>query len=62
LLLRVKDVQLGNDYNLILVDREMGDNFIYSTEGHNHRLDEGDVLVVIGPYEEIDRIRQDLAH
>ena len=61
---RVKDVQLGNDYNLILVgivDREMGDNFIYSTEGHNHRLDAGDVLVVIGPNEEIDRIRQDLA-
>lgn len=61
----VKDIQLGHDYNLILVgivDREMGDNFIYSTEGHNHRLDEGDVLVVIGPNEEIDRIRQDLAH
>ena len=29
--------------------------------GHNQRLDEGDVLVVIGPNEEIDRIRQDLA-
>jgi len=59
---RVKDIELENNYNLILVgivDREMGDNFIYSTEGHNHQLDEGDVLVVIGPNDEIDRIRQD---
>jgi voltage-gated potassium channel len=61
---RVRDVQLGSDYNLILVgivDRAMGENLIYSTEGHNHRLSEGDVLVVIGPNKEIDRIRQDLA-
>jgi len=60
----LKDVRLGDDYNLILVgivDRAMGENFIYSTEGHNLRLDVGDVLVVIGPNEEIDRIRQDLA-
>ena len=60
----LKDVRLGDDYNLILVgivDRAMGENFIYSTEGHNHRLDEGDVLVVIGPDAEIDRIRHDLA-
>lgn len=62
---RVRDIQLRNDYNLVLVgfvDREMGENFVYSTEGRNHRLDEGDVLVVIGPNEEIDRIRQDFGH
>lgn len=61
----LKELRIGNDYNLILVgivDRALGENFIYSTEGHNLRLDEGDVLVVIGPNEEIDRIRQDLAH
>jgi voltage-gated potassium channel len=61
----LKELRIGNDYNLILVgivDRALGENFIYSTEGHNLRLAEGDVLVVIGPNEEIDRIRQDLAH
>jgi len=60
----LKDIRIDKDYNLILVgivDRAMGENFIYSTQGYNHRLDEGDVLVVIGPNEEIGRIRQDLA-
>ena len=33
----------------------------YRTESHEHRLDEGDVLVVIGPNEEINRIRRDMA-
>jgi len=62
---RVRDIRLGDDYNLVLVgfvDREMSENFVYSTEGCNHRLDEGDVLVVIGPNEDIDRIRQDFGH
>jgi len=59
----VKDIQLGSDYNLVLVgivDREMNEYFIYSTEAMQRYLEEGDVLVIIGTDDEIARARQDL--
>jgi len=49
-------------YNLLLVgihDKELKKQFIFITEGHNHRLDAGDILVVIGESEEIVRYKKD---
>lgn len=34
-------------------DKELKKQFIFITEGHNHKLDEGDILVVIGESENI---------
>jgi voltage-gated potassium channel len=60
---RVSDIRLESDYNLILVGivgRELGESFVYSRKGSNHQLGEGDVLVVIGSNEEIERLRRNL--
>ncbi len=61
---RLGELQLSQRYNLILlgvVDRELGDQFIFSTSGTNHRLDPEDVLVLIGPSDELERFRRDVA-
>ncbi len=55
------DLQLKERFNLIVmgvVDLELGRNLIFSNSGINHRLDSGDLLVVIGPKAEILRLRQ----
>ncbi|MES9868425.1 MAG: TrkA family potassium uptake protein [Sedimenticola sp.] len=59
---RLGELGLSKRYNLVLlgvVDRELGDEFIFSTSGVDHKLDRDDVLVVIGPGEEIERLRRD---
>ncbi len=59
---RLGELNLSSHYNLILlgvVDRELGDEFLFATGNVDHRLDARDVLVVIGPTGEIERFRQD---
>ena len=51
-------------YNLLLLgihDKELEKEFIFITEGHNHKLDAGDVLVVVGTHYEIDRFKMDFS-
>ncbi|MCU7935675.1 MAG: NAD-binding protein [Candidatus Thiodiazotropha sp. (ex Dulcina madagascariensis)] len=57
----LNDLQLDKRYNLIVmgvVDLELGNQLIFSTSGVAHRLDAGDILVVIGPMGEISRLKQ----
>ena len=59
----VGDFRLRDYYDLVLlgmVDRAMGDDFIFRTRGLHHRLDAGDTLVVIGPGVETERLKRDL--
>lgn len=45
-----------NDYNVILVglvDLERGRKFEFITSGHNHKLDEGDIIVCMGEVEDL---------
>ena len=52
-----------NSYNIIfigMIDKEMGNQFIFSTVGFNHKVDEGDILVCIGKDEDVDRFIQDM--
>ncbi len=59
---RLNELDLSQRYDMILlgvVDRELGDEFIFATTGTDHKLDSGDVLVVIGPAEEIEKFRAD---
>lgn len=54
--------ELAN-YNVILlgvVDLELSDKLIFSTSGIEHRLDAGDMLVVMGPEDEIARLKEDI--
>lgn len=53
------------NYNVILlgvVDLELSEQLIFSTSGIKHRLDVGDMLVVIGPEIEIARLKEDIQH
>ncbi len=57
------DLQLGKRYNLIVmgvVDLELGRDLIFSHSGVKHKLDAGDLLVVIGPGAEMARLREDI--
>ena len=50
-------------YNLLLmgvVDRAMGSDLIFRASGVDHQLVGGDILVLIGPDEEIRRFRADI--
>ncbi|MEJ2394072.1 MAG: TrkA C-terminal domain-containing protein, partial [Candidatus Thiodiazotropha sp.] len=58
------DLHLDKRYNLIVmgvVDLELGRDLIFCNSGVNHRIDSGDLLVVIGARGEIARLREDLS-
>lgn len=57
----IHDAMPHEQHNILLVgihDKELAKQFIFITEGHNHKLDEGDVLVVIGQSEDIKRYKK----
>ncbi len=58
------DLHLNRRYNLIVmgvVDLQMSSDLIFCNRGVSHRMDGGDLLVVLGPGEEIARLREDLS-
>lgn len=58
------DVPLAGVYNIIILgihDKEIKERFTFITEGMRHKLDEKDVLVVIGEEAEIERFKNDYA-
>jgi len=58
------EAQLSKNYNLILlgvVDRELGNEFIFRLSGIDHKLDPNDLLVVIGAVDEIERLKTDIS-
>ncbi len=60
----IRDIDFSDRYNLIILgvaDVELGEELIFTTKGFNHKLDPGDILVVIGPTEDIDQLKEDLA-
>ena len=61
--LRLGEAQLSQNYNLILlgvVDRELGNEFIFRLSDIDHKLDPSDLLVVIGAADEIERLKTDI--
>lgn len=59
---RMGELELCRYYDLVVlgvVDKELGDEFVFASSGMDHKLDSGDVLVVIGAAEEIERFKQD---
>lgn len=58
-----KDLDLSNEYNLILIgikDKEISDDFIFSSAGINHKIDGGDILVVIGHKKDVQRFIKEM--
>jgi len=61
----IKDVykDISALYNLLIigmVDKELSDNVQFVTKGYNHKIDQGDILIVVGDIDEIERFRNDL--
>ena len=53
----IKDIDFY-EYNIIfigMIDKEMGNQFIFSTVGYNHKIDIGDILVCIGREKDLNR-------
>ncbi|NPA87296.1 potassium channel family protein [Caminibacter pacificus] len=61
----IKDIykEISSNYNILIiaiVDKEMSENVQFITRGVNHKIDAGDVLIVVGDMEEIERFKEDL--
>ncbi len=61
----IKDIdkEIAKNYNILIiavVDKEMSKNVQFVTKGINHKLDAGDILVVVGDREDIERFKEDL--
>ena len=47
----IDEFNFSKDFNIIIIgilDKELGNNFIFNSNNKNHKLDEGDTLVAIG--------------
>jgi len=58
------EIHLADEYNIIILgihDREIKERFTFVTEGLRHKLDEKDILVVVGEEAEIARFKADYA-
>lgn len=57
------DKEIAKNYNILIiavVDKEMSKNVQFVTKGINHKLDAGDILIVVGDKEDIERFKEDL--
>jgi voltage-gated potassium channel len=45
-----------------LVDKELGEELYFVTGEKDHKLDAGDILVVLGPSREINAFKKEIAH
>ncbi len=58
------DLTIFREYNLIflgILDRELGDKFIFYAEGINHKIDENDVLIILGSKSNIKKFKKAIA-
>jgi voltage-gated potassium channel len=56
----ISEIDFKKDYNIILlglIDKEFADKFIFATKGVNHKIDEGDILLLIGLKEDLKAFR-----
>lgn len=61
----IKDIykEISANYNILIiaiVDKEMSENVQFVTKGINHKIDSGDILIVVGDKDEIERLKIDL--
>lgn len=58
--LHYKDINIFKDFNLIflgMLDKELGNEFIFFSEGINHKLDFNDILIVLGSKVDIKKFK-----
>jgi len=55
------DIHFKRDFDLILlaiVDQEQGTTFSFASKGQNHHIDEGDILVLMGYKDKLQRLKE----
>lgn len=55
------EIQLHKEYNVIILaiaDKELEAEFTFTTQGHNHKVDRGDVLVVMGREKDLENFEK----
>lgn len=60
-----KNIEILEKYNLVLLgiqDKEISREFIFSSRGINHKIDDGDTIVVLGESANIDKFQEELIH
>lgn len=61
----INDLLLNEKHNLVLigiVDKELDEKLHFATGEHNHKLDAGDIIVVLGPSREIKAYKKEISH
>lgn len=56
-----KNIIIHKQFNILIIgimDKELGDKFIFNTKGINHKIDEGDILVVVGKNQDLVSFRE----
>ena len=59
----INDIDFKKEFNIILlgiVDKELGNKFIFITRGINHKIDAGDILVIMGRKDDVRRFEEKL--
>jgi voltage-gated potassium channel len=59
------ELTLNEKHNLVLlgvVDKELGDDLHFSIGEKDHKLDPGDIIVVMGPSREIKAFKKEVAY
>lgn len=59
--MKLHDISLHREHNIIILaiaDRELEAEFTFTSTGHNHKVDPGDVLVVIGRDEDLKKFEK----
>jgi len=55
------EIELHKQYNIIILaiaDKELEAEFTFTAQGHNHKIDEGDVLVVMGRENDLEELEK----
>lgn len=58
-------LRLNEEHNLVLigiVDKELGEDLHFAISEHDHRLNAGDILVILGPSRDIRAFKKKVAH
>jgi len=58
-----KDVDLFKKYDLIflgILDKELGDKFIFFSKGINHKIDCEDIIILLGSKENIENFKKEI--
>lgn len=59
--MKLHDISLHREYNIIILaiaDKELETEFTFTSTGHNHKVDPGDVLVVMGKDEDLKKFEK----